>query len=252
MRLALFADGPVGAAVFDLLWASYAGDIVALVVAGENELADRARAQGCHVLRHGVHTYDRLREINADVPIDLGLLAWWPHLLRSPLLQLPRLGFLNTHPSLLPHNRGKHSNFWALVEQVPFGVTVHWVNAGIDAGDIVAQRAIAYDWTDTGASLHTLAVGAMVQLVADGYPRWRTFDIPRSAQSATQGSYHHSRELEPASRVALDEPTTARDLLNRLRARTFPGFPACQFTDDGDTFEVRVQITRITQATHCP
>lgn len=252
MRLALFADGPVGAAVFDLLWASYAGDVVALVVASENELAERARAQGCRVLQHGADLCDNLREISADMPIDLGLLTWWPHLLRPPLLELPRLGFLNTHPSYLPYNRGKHYNFWALVEQVPFGVTVHWVNAGIDEGDIVAQRAIPYDWTDTGASLHALAADAMVGLVADQYPRWRTFDIPRSAQSASHGSFHHSRELEPASRIALDEPTTARDLLNRLRARTFPGFPACQFSDGDDTFEVRVQITRINQASHRP
>ena len=44
--------------------------------------------------------------------------------------------------------------------------------------------------------------------------------------------------------IDLDREYRARDLLNLLRARTFPGYPACSFVADGTEYEVRVSITR--------
>ncbi|MEZ4833421.1 MAG: formyltransferase family protein [Caldilineaceae bacterium] len=55
-------------------------------------------------------------------------------------------GFLNLHPSLLPHYRGPDPIFWQLRDGVePMGVTVHWMDVGVDTGDIAAQAPVALE-----------------------------------------------------------------------------------------------------------
>lgn len=66
------------------------------------------------------------------------------NLLRAPLLDLAadvRLGFVNLHTGLSPYTRGGNCNLWALLEGHPewVGVTVHYIDPGIDSGDIIAS-----------------------------------------------------------------------------------------------------------------
>ena len=238
------ADNRVGTEITRWLLEHYRDDLSLVVTTAENELfaVARAAAVDALVFESSVQVAEHLARTGA--PIDLGVLAWWPTLIRQPLLGLPAQGFINTHPSLLPHNRGKHYNFWALVEQAPFGVSLHLVDDGVDSGDIVAQAPVAYDWEDTGGTLHAKACEEMLRLFRDTYPTLRTMHIPRKPQDLGRGSLHLARELDPASVIHLDESYRARDLLNLLRARTFPGHPACTFQDAGDEYEVRIHVTR--------
>lgn len=162
-------------------------------------------------------------------------------------LELASKGFINTHPSLLPHNRGKHYNFWAIVEEVPFGVSLHFVETGIDCGDVIAQEKIYYGWEDTGGTLFHKAQAAICELFEKTYPLVRSGQYSRTAQNLEEGSFHWGKELEPASRIEIDNSYTGRQLLNLLRARTFEGKPACRFSDGGNEYEVRVQINKIQQ-----
>jgi methionyl-tRNA formyltransferase len=177
--------------------------------------------------------------------LDLIILAWWPYLLREPLLSLPRLGCLNFHPSYLPYNRGKHPNFWSLVEETPFGVTLHFADTGVDTGDIAFQSRIDTTWEDTGETLYRKAQCEIVRLFRDVFPRIQKGEIPRLPQDLSEGSFHRARELEPASRIDMDRSYRGRELLNLLRARTFSGYPGAWFVENGQRFEVRVQIVRV-------
>jgi methionyl-tRNA formyltransferase len=177
--------------------------------------------------------------------LDLIILAWWPYILKTPLIQIPRIGCLNFHPSLLPYNRGKHPNFWSLVEETPYGVSLHFIDAGIDSGDIVFQRPIAKGWEDTGKTLHDRARREIVNLFKENFPAILRGEIPRRRQDAAQGSYHRGSELEPTSVIDLDKTYSLRYLLNLLRARTFPPHPAVRFEDGGEKFEVRVEIRKV-------
>jgi hypothetical protein len=55
---------------------------------------------------------------------------------------------------------------------------------------------------------------------------------------------HYAKEIDAASTIELDKIYTARELVNRLRARTFFGHPACRFEDNGETYEITVNIKR--------
>lgn len=76
----------------------------------------------------------RLKEWSPDLIIFTG-----GNILRKPLLDVPRLGVLNVHLGLLPQIRGMSSPEWSLLKHVPVGVTVHYMDAGIDTGPILQR-----------------------------------------------------------------------------------------------------------------
>jgi methionyl-tRNA formyltransferase len=243
-KLLLFADGHVGCELTRWLIANYPNDVALVVTTAENEIT--ASVRGAQLSSLVFESSEQILELAASegLSFDLGLLAWWPKLIRPPLLSLPRRGFINTHPSLLPYGRGKHYNFWSIVDRAPFGVSLHTVDEGIDSGDIVAQLEIPYSWEDTGESLYRKAMIAMLKLVQETYPELRNLNFETRKQDLAAGTFHRGSELELASSIVLDKNYLARDLLNRLRARTFPGHPACTFMDGDDAYEVRVEIKR--------
>lgn len=245
MRLVICASGDVGRACLRWLGEHHWDDVILVVSTGLNsEIESVSNEFGwpCIAWEGSEH----LAQVLSDRPADLGILAWWPHLIREPLISSPARGFINFHPSFLPFNRGKHYNFWALVEQSPFGVTIHRVAAEVDAGPIIFQKSISYGWSDTGGTLYEKAQAAMIQLFTETYDCLRTGDYTERPQNLTQGSRHLARELDAACQIDLDAPTTARSLLNLLRARTFAGKPACTFIDRDQVWEVRVTITEKT------
>jgi folate-dependent phosphoribosylglycinamide formyltransferase PurN len=76
----------------------------------------------------------RLREWAPDLIIFTG-----GNILRKPLLAVPCLGVLNVHLGLLPQVRGMSSPEWSLLKNIPVGITIHYVDAGIDTGPILQR-----------------------------------------------------------------------------------------------------------------
>jgi folate-dependent phosphoribosylglycinamide formyltransferase PurN len=76
----------------------------------------------------------QLREWSPDLIIFTGGNILW-----QQLLQVPRLGVLNVHLGLLPEIRGMSSPEWSLLNHVPPGVTIHYMDAGIDTGPIIQR-----------------------------------------------------------------------------------------------------------------
>jgi methionyl-tRNA formyltransferase len=98
--------------------------------------------------------------------------ACFPHRIPAPLLAIPRHGFLNVHPSLLPRYRGPAPVFWQLqAGETGTGVTVHWMDAGLDTGDLAVQCAapLADGLRGPGIDLQLAAAGgALLAGVVDG------------------------------------------------------------------------------------
>jgi methionyl-tRNA formyltransferase len=99
---------------------------------------------------HGIPVYQVNRLAAADTraafaqwQADVACVACFPRHIPASLLGLPRHGFLNIHPSLLPQYRGPHPLFWMLRHgDRRFGVTIHFMNERWDSGDIAAQAAV--------------------------------------------------------------------------------------------------------------
>lgn len=243
LKVGVFASGIVGSQVTAILHADSQIELrfVGVVESDQIPFAPFAPSSGLTLLDQPIGSTHTQHLRSAE--LDLLILAWWPYIVPSEVLHCSEQ-VLNLHPSLLPHNRGKDPNFWSIVEERPFGVTIHWVDGGIDTGHIAFQRELAVSWEDTGASLYTRASAAIVELFGDVLPFIKSRRIPRISQGDA-GSFHRRSELEPASEFDLDELTTPRQLLNLLRARTFEPHPAARFTVDGLQYEVRVAIKQL-------
>jgi len=176
--------------------------------------------------------------------LDIGILAWWPYILEQEIILIPKQGFINLHPSLLPYNRGKDPNFWNLLEGSPFGVSIHFVDPFIDSGDIIFQSPIEKTWEDTGQTLYNKATKEIVDLFKNNFHIIKSGKLRRKPQQKNVGSLHFRKEIEAASRIDLDKKYKARDLLNIIRARTFFPHPGAWFIDDGERYEVRIDIKK--------
>lgn len=242
MKIVLFADAIMGMNITRYLADQFPQDLSLVVTIKENKISDLAQDIGIPTC-----VFDSEQSIVPRLPddLDLGILAWWPKILKKPLIETPHQGFINTHPSLLPYGRGKHPNFWALVEESPFGVTLHRVDAGVDTGEIVAQQEITSEWGDDGESLYMKAQDAMLDLFRNTYPALRTGMIQAIPQNNDEGSSHHSSEIEVASHIDLEGMYKARDILNLLRARTFEGHPGCWFEDNNERYEISIEIRKV-------
>lgn len=186
-------------------------------------------------------TLEKLRKMRLDVIV----LAWWPHIIKEDLTRIPRLGCLNLHPSYLPYNRGKHPYFWSIVEDVPFGVTIHFIDAGIDTGDIVFQELVEKSWCDTGSTLYNRGKQTIVSFFKKKFEDIRTGNLPRKKQDMNSGSFHREEEIEESSKINLEQQYKARDLLNLIRARLYFPVGATWFMDGGHKYEVRIEITKV-------
>ncbi|MEO5719313.1 MAG: phosphoribosylglycinamide formyltransferase [Chthoniobacterales bacterium] len=98
---------------------------------------------------------EELVRLLQDAGVELVVLAGFMRVLKAPLLAAFPRRIINLHPSLLPKFPGREAWAQALAagESVT-GCTVHFVDAGVDSGEIIAQREVAILPNDTAASLH--------------------------------------------------------------------------------------------------
>jgi len=160
---------------------------------------DPLRAIGVPLLEES-----RLNGMKADVLV----VASFPRILSSATLACPRVGGLNVHTAPLPRHRGPDPIFWTyMADDRDAGVTVHWMDAGIDTGEIAAMRTIAlargrpsrelyFDLAERAAGL----VSTVLAEIAQGAP-------PRSPQSAEGQSYQSAKDFAAAQVPFADWPS---------------------------------------------
>jgi methionyl-tRNA formyltransferase len=80
-----------------------------------------------------------------DHNADLLILAGYPRILKEDEIKLMPLGVINIHTSLLPNYRGRHPVDWAMEnKEKEIGITIYYVDKGIDTGDIIIQDSVPY------------------------------------------------------------------------------------------------------------
>ncbi len=151
-------------------------------------------------------------------------------MLKQPLLDIPTMGALNLHGSLLPRYRGRCPLNWVLVHGEPLtGVTLHYMEAKPDAGDIVAQAQVPIAPDDTALSLSAKMTEAAGKLMRRAYPLLRADLAPRIRQDHSRASYFGGRTPEDG-RIDWRQP--AAQIYNLIRAVTHP-FPGAFTTWQG-------------------
>ena len=147
--------------------------------------------------------------------------CYYRHMLKQPVLDLPRLGALNLHGSLLPRYRGRCPVNWVLVHgETETGVTLHYMEAKADQGDIVAQQAHSHHPEDTAFTLFAKMTAAAGHSFSGNLPAPAERPGPaRLPQDHAQASYFGGRRPEDG-KIDWRQPATA--IYNLMRAVTHP------------------------------
>ena len=242
-KIILLADDFVGLEITKFLIKNYKKDIAAVFCTKKNDIYNLVKASK---LNYKIFKDEKILKKQLEkIEFDIGILAWWPNILSNKIISLANTGFINTHNSYLPNNRGKHPYFWAIIEEVDYGVTIHWVNEGIDTGDIIVQKKIEYTWEDNSETIYLKSLKELIKLFSISYPSIRNEKI-KSTPQHKNGSFHYSSELDKFSQIDLERNYKARDLLNIIRARTTSSdkFKSAFFKDGNDIFRVKISIKK--------
>lgn len=102
-------------------------------------------------------------EFLRDLAPELIVSAYFNQILKPNIIATPKLGIVNIHPGLLPAYRGIMSYFWVLLNKEPrTGVSLHWIDAGIDTGQLIAMKSfrIGKNMTQQQILTKTAVIGA--------------------------------------------------------------------------------------------
>ncbi|MGJ7511318.1 formyltransferase [Variovorax sp. GT1P44] len=187
------------------------------------------------------HLPELLAEAGAAKP-DFLFSFYYRHMLKTPWLQLPRVGAFNMHGSLLPQYRGRVPVNWAVIEgATQTGATLHRMNEKPDNGAIVDQCAVPILIDDTAHEVFAKVVVAAEIVLARSLPRMLAGTATETAQDLSQGRYFGGRKPEDGR---IPVTATARQIHNLVRALA-PPYPGAFFHVGGK--RVRIDRTRLVE-----
>jgi methionyl-tRNA formyltransferase len=158
---------------------------------------------------------DGLKDLQGLTP-DLCVTAAFGQILSQAILDVPKIGTVNVHASLLPRHRGSSPVTWAILQDDKItGVTTMMTDAGIDTGDILLQREVPITDEDTAGSLTKTLSKVGSKLIMETIRRLDIGDCPREKQNETDMTYDPMLKKEMGK---LDFSQSTRSLFCRVRA----------------------------------
>ena len=166
----------------------------------------------------------KIKEANPKIIFCIGSTQIGP----KEILSIPELGCLNIHPALLPKYRGRYSTMHAIFNgDKCTGVTLHWIDKGIDSGPVIMQEKIMIDNTDTAKTLYdkfTLAGEKLFDKFLDKLLKDEKIEaVPQDESQAT----YYPKELP--NKGEIDWNWDGNKIRNFVRAMTFEPFPPASF-----------------------
>lgn len=179
--------------------------------------------------------FERYPQINSEEVFQrvkscaphLCVIAHFERVIKSPLLEIPELGYINLHPSLLPQYRGLAPQHWPIINgEKETGVSVHYVDAGVDTGDIIIQERILIgkdmyvsDLQNQWTNVYPHIVVNAIDRILKGHPVVR--------QSVLSGSYYQKLK---ADQCQIKLTAGCQSTYNLIKGVSFP-YHGAQFGD---------------------
>lgn len=166
---------------------------------------------------------DTVKNTEDKITLDHPLTRWadflisygYRHIIKPDVLNDFPCRAINLHISFLPWNRGTDPNLWSFLENTPKGVTIHYLDPGLDTGDILAQREVMHDPGDTLRTSYNRLIESIELLFMKIWPDIRAGNRKSIPQPAG-GTSHRLRDREPFERLLTRGwDTPVADLIGR-------------------------------------
>lgn len=250
MKIIFIGTGDIGLPALDWLLGAASEELLAVVTQ-----PDRAAGRGMSVrasrikelaLSRGVQVYQpsRIRESDSVAHIaalcpDLLVVMAYGQILPQPLLDVPKLGALNLHASLLPRHRGAAPVHAAILSgDSNTGITAMWMDAGLDTGDILLTREIRISPDETAGSLHDRLAELAPSVLEESLRLIREGRAPHLKQQDALATY-----APKLDRVAgrIDWSQSSDEVARRVRGlHPWPGSTAELVVSGGRTLVVKI------------
>jgi methionyl-tRNA formyltransferase len=164
-----------------------------------------------------------IKKQKPDIIFCLGL----SQIIGKEVLSIPPGGVIGYHPALLPVNRGRHPLIWAIVLGLKeTGSTFFYMDEGADSGDIISQKTIKINNSDTAQVLYKKIILAALLQIEKFYPDIVSGKIIRVKQNHKKANYWRKRKFKDG---LIDWRMPSRNIYNLVRALNKP-YPGAHFT----------------------
>lgn len=245
MKIGYFADGPWSHKALDKLLRDHNVEIAFICARYENpdlHLQQVAKEMGldfiCHPEINSSDFYQLMCGYNCDMFVSMS----FNQIFQSAMINLPPLKTINCHAGKLPYYRGRNILNWALInDEREFGVTVHYLDEGIDTGDIILQRCYPISDQDCYSTLLEKAYQGCADCLYEAVNRINLGVSSRTPQSTIDpfGFYCSARK---AGDEVLNWNQNSREVFNFVRAICRPGPEARTFLQDTEIRINRVEF----------
>lgn len=225
-KIGYFADGPWAHEAFRLLIHDNNIEIRFICVRYDTEdlvLREFARKYNIAYLKHkNINAADFLERVK-EYKCDLFVSMSFNQIFRREIINIPRLKTINCHAGKLPFYRGRNILNWVLInDEKEFGITVHFVDEGIDTGDIILQRVFKISEKDDYNTLLNMAYKECAIILYDAIKLMKAGEQQpiKQADIHPVGFYCGKRQ-EGDEDLNWDQNT--KDIFNFIRAICAPG-----------------------------
>ncbi len=226
MRIGYFADGPWAHKAFDKIICDNSLQIQFLTVRFDKRDAELLRrAEENHIpveLSENINGEDFIYKMK-KYDVELFVSMSFNQIFREEMINLPKYKTINCHAGKLPFYRGRNILNWALInDEKEFGITVHYLDEGIDTGDIILQETYPITDEDDYSSLLERAYVGCADVLYRAIKMIQANKVRRIRQSDIDpiGLYCGMRK---AGDEIIDWNQNSREIFNFIRALCIPG-----------------------------
>ena len=163
---------------------------------------------------------EKIKSLNSDVVV----VCHFQKILNKELIDLPNYGSINLHPSLLPLYRGMAPQHWPIINgDKETGITVHFIDEGVDTGDIIVQKKLPIGQDTYVSELQNEMKIIYAVIVLEALEKIESKNSNYVKQRDSKGSYF-GRLRE--SNCNITENMGIHDAYNLIRGVSFPYFGA--------------------------
>ena len=174
------------------------------------------RAENIHEIKAKKVNSKKFIKIIKKLAPDVILVGSWGEIIKKEIINLPKVAFINCHPSLLPAHRGSNPYASAIKNgETKAGITFHLMNEGIDTGEILLQKDVNISEEDTGGSLRNKCAFAAKNAVSELLDRLEKAELIPKKQDESKASYFPRLNPHDA-KINWKKPAT--QLHNNIRA----------------------------------
>lgn len=246
IKIGYFADGPWSHKAFEKIIEDPTIEVMFIVPRNDTKdmtLKGYCEKYGIDYITGAYINTDEFYETAASYNCDLFVSMSYNQIFKSKILNLPPLKTINCHAGKLPFYRGRNILNWVLInDEHEFGITVHYIDEGVDTGDIILQRTFPITDEDTYSSLLDVAHVECAQLLYDTLKLFLKGSVEAKKQIDIHPVGFYCGERTVGDEL-VDWNQSSRDVFNFIRAVYCPD-DLCAITHCGDK-EIKIKKARL-------